>query len=87
MIDYHTPGGYAKRVFLGFGIDPGREFTTMPSWGSGGKPDTVTDIGKSSEYKIDLKQWAPVTWDRRCWVTLYMQNAGEGRSIEAQMKW
>jgi tetratricopeptide (TPR) repeat protein len=87
VIDYHTPGGYAKRVFLGFDIEPGRTFTDEPMWGTGGKPDVVTDIGKSSEYEIDLTRFAPPTWDGRSWVTLYMQNAGEGREIQAAVTW
>lgn len=87
MIDYHSPGGYTRRVFLGFNIEPGRTFTGEPNWGTGGKPDVVTDIGAASEYKIDLTRFAPPTWDGRSWVTLYMQNAGEGREIQAAITW
>ncbi|KAA1261957.1 hypothetical protein LF1_45180 [Rubripirellula obstinata] len=87
LIDYRTPGGYTKRVFLGLGISPGRSFTDLPAWGTGGKPEIITDIGKSAEYEIDLTRWAPKTWDGRSWVTLYMQNAGEDRSIQADIKW
>ena len=87
FVDYHTPGGYTKRVFLGMGLTPGREFGDAPAWGKSGKPEMVTDIGKSDTHQIDLTRWAPPTWDGRTWVTLYMQNAGDSRSIEAELKW
>ena len=87
MIDYHTPGGYAKRVFLGLGLAPGREFTEAPPWGTARQPDITTDIGRSDSYEIDLTRWAPSTWDGRCWFTIYMQNAGTNRSLSATVSW
>ncbi|MGI9472597.1 MAG: hypothetical protein ACR2NZ_13740 [Rubripirellula sp.] len=88
MVDYHTPGGYTKRVFLGLGLKPNREFTTAPSeWGTKTKPEFVTDIGRENTYKIDLSRWAPSTWDGRCWFTIYMQNAGPNRTVSAKVSW
>lgn len=87
VIDYHTPGGYVRRVFLGLGMEPGREFTESPPWGTETKPETVTDIGKSFTYDIDLTRWAPPTWDERCWFTIYMQNAGPNRWFNATVSW
>ena len=88
LIDYHTPGGYVKRVFLGLGLKPGRQFTDAPGdWGTMKKPDVVTDIGRENTYEIDLRRWAPNTWDGRCWFTIYMQNAGPNRTITATVSW
>jgi hypothetical protein len=87
MIDYHTPGGYAKRVFLGLGLKPGREFSDAPPWGTAKPPDVSTDIGRATSYEIDLKRWAPSTWDGRFWFTVLMQNAGTNRSLEATVSW
>jgi hypothetical protein len=87
VIDYHTPGGYAKRVFLGLGLDPGREFTDAPPWGTAKQPDITTDIGRNNSYEIDLTRWAPSTWDGRCWFTIYMQNGGTNRSLKATVSW
>ncbi|MFK8112716.1 MAG: hypothetical protein AB8B91_10955 [Rubripirellula sp.] len=86
-VDYHTPGGYAKRVFLGLGMKPGRVFNESPPWGTEKKPEVITDIGKSTSYEIDLTRWAPSTWDGRCWFTIYMQNGGRDRSLNATVSW
>ncbi len=87
FVDYHTPGGYSKRVFLGLGMRPGRQFTDAPPWGAAGPPDIITDIGRSSSYEIDLRRWAPSTWDGRCYFTIYMQNAGPNRALHAAVSW
>jgi tetratricopeptide (TPR) repeat protein len=87
VVDYHTPGGYAKRVFLGLGLRPGRQFTEAPPWGTARPPDVTTDIGRALSYEIDLTRWAPSTWDGRCWFTIYMQNAGPNRSLGATVSW
>ena len=87
IVDYHTPGGYSKRVFLGLGLRPGREFSDGPLWGKAGPPDETTDLGRAASYEIDLTRWAPSTWDGRCWFTIYMQNAGPGRSLNATVSW
>jgi hypothetical protein len=87
VIDYHTPGGYAKRVFLGCGLAPGRKFTSEPSWGTATAPDLITDIGRAKAYEIDLNRWAPSTWDGRSWLTIYMQNSGVNRSLYATVSW
>jgi hypothetical protein len=87
FIDYHTPGGYAKRVFLGLGLEPNREFNDSPPWGTEKSPDIITDLGRATAYQIDLTRWAPTTWDGRCWFTIYMQNAGANRSLNATITW
>lgn len=88
MIDYHTPGGYVKRVFLGLGLKPGRRFTEAPTgWGAKTRPEVITDIGRENTYEIDLQRWAPSTWDGRCWFSIYMQNAGPNRTVSATVSW
>ena len=87
LIDYHTAAGYIKRVFLGLGTQPILHFDPIPNWGTASIPTVITNIGKSNQYDIDLMRWAPSGWDRRCWVTLLMQDSGKGRSIEAVVQW
>lgn len=87
MIDYHTVSGYTRRVFLGLGLAPGREFLETPRWGTGTKPDMVTDIGKSDSYTIDLNRFAPSDWDGRCWFAVLMHNAGPDRKLTATISW
>lgn len=87
VIDYHTAGGYTRRVFLGLGLAPGREFSDSPTWGTGTKPDVVTDIGKSDAYTIDLTRFAPSDWDGRCWFAVLMHNAGPDRKLTATVSW
>ncbi len=76
VIDYHTPGGYSKRIFLGLGLRPGRQFNDAPPWGAAKSPDLTLDIGRSDSYEVDFTRWAPSTWDGQCWFTIYMQNCG-----------
>ncbi|MDA8743986.1 hypothetical protein N9N28_05065 [Rubripirellula amarantea] len=88
LIDYHTPGGYTKRVFVGFATKPDRTFSLGPPWGKEqDKPDIEDSLPPSNHYDLDLNRWAPDTWDRRCWVTLFMQNCGYGRQAEASLSW
>jgi hypothetical protein len=87
VIDYHTADGYTRRVFLGLGLAPGREFLPTPLWGTGGKPDVVTDIGRSDSYTIDLMRFAPADWDGRCWFAVLMHNAGTDRKLDATLSW
>lgn len=87
MIDYHAAGGYTRRVFLGLGLAPGREFSQTPTWGTGTKPDAVTDIGKSDSHTIDLTRFAPSDWDGRCWFAVLMHHAGPDRKLTATVSW
>ncbi len=87
VIDYHTPGGYSKRIFLGLGLRPSRQFSDAPLWGAAKSPDLILDIGRSDAYEIDLTRWAPSTWDGQCWFTILMQNAGANRTLFSTVSW
>ena len=88
FIDYSTPAGFSKRVFLGLSLHPGRIFNESPPWGTRTtRPAVVTDIGRSARYQIDLKRWAPANWDGRCWFTVNMQNAGPNRTLTGKLTW
>lgn len=88
FVDYSTPAGFSKRVFLGLGLHPGRVFNESPPWGTQtNRPAVVTDIGRSLDREIALGRWAPANWDGRCWFTVYMQNAGPRRSIAGKLSW
>ncbi|TWU58177.1 hypothetical protein [Rubripirellula reticaptiva] len=87
VVDYHTPGGYTRRVFLGTGMEPGRQFTTMPIWGTATVPDIITDLGRRDSYSIDLTRWAPKNWDGKVWFTLLIENAGSDRTLRATLSW
>ena len=87
VIDYHTPGGYSKRIFLGLDLRPGRQFSDAPPWGAAKLPDLTLDIGRSDSYEVDLTRWAPSTWDGQSWFTIYMQNAGANRTLFSTVSW
>ncbi|MGB7324827.1 MAG: hypothetical protein WBD31_08135 [Rubripirellula sp.] len=87
VIDYHTPAGYTRRAFLGTGMEPGRQFTTMPIWGTATVPEIITDLGRRDSYTIDLTRWAPKEWDGKVWFTLLIENAGSDRTLNATLSW
>ncbi|TWU56780.1 hypothetical protein Poly51_26970 [Rubripirellula tenax] len=87
VVDYHTPAGYTRRVFLGLALEPGRTFSKMPLWGTAMEPETITDLGRRDSYDIDLQRWAPKDWDGQSWFSLVIQNAGTDRTLEATLSW
>ena len=86
FVDYHTPGGYEKRVFLSFGKDRGTPFE-QPNWGVAGRPTEVVELGWSKQQELDLGKWSPENWDGRCWFMMYMKDAGAFYNIEVTLDW
>ena len=86
FVDYHTPGGYEKRVFLSFGKDRGKPFE-QPNWGVGGRPTEVVELGWSKQQELDLGRWSPENWDGRCWFMMYMKDAGAFYNMEVTLGW
>jgi hypothetical protein len=87
VIDYRRKSGGYKRVFLGCGMPPRRTFTDNPPWGSGRAPDGMSDLGRRTQYTIDLKQWEPSDWDGNVWFSVYMINCGSERMLAATVTW
>jgi hypothetical protein len=84
IIDYHTPGGYTKRVALSLGMSfKGRKNT--PEWGKGKPPDVFVDLPKAPTNVINLKEWAPSEWDGRIWFSVLNQNGGKNTSITGRI--
>ncbi len=86
FVDYHTPGGYEKRVFFSFGKDQGTDFK-QPNWGAAGRPDKVVELGWSKQQNLDLEKWSPEHWDGRCWFMIYMKDAGAFYNIKVTLGW
>jgi hypothetical protein len=86
FVDYHTPGGYEKRVFFSFGKDQGTDFK-QPNWGAAGRPDKVVELGWSKQQDLDLEKWSPEHWDGRCWFMIYMKDAGAFYNIKVTLGW
>jgi hypothetical protein len=87
IIDYHTPYGYSKRVMLGIGmLDIKRWGNDVPGWGVPKKPHEFINIGQSSTYRLELKNYAPNNWDGKIWFTIGIQNAGKNGSIQAKLR-
>ena len=83
VLDYGTPNGYAKRVWLGIGmLDKNRNdqeclTNTKP-------PGTIEyhDVGARKHYRLNLAEWAPANWNGNVWFTVGIQNAGKNSSIK-----
>lgn len=73
IVDYHTPGGYTKRVALSFGVCTRIGNVSQPSWGKGAAPDQVIELAdgitreKEFSLTVDLGRYAPPDWDGRVW--------------------
>ena len=87
FIDYHTPRGYSKRVFLNCSTNTPSSFMPSPPWGTARAPDDRDFLPVSRQYTIDLEKWAPPDWDGRSWFSVYMQNAGHNRTLTALLSW
>ena len=75
IVDYHTPGGYTKRVALGMGLIQASTPATQPSYGKASRPDVFVRLkdyihkSKEAKFSIDLRRWAPADWDGRVWIS------------------
>ncbi len=89
MVDYHTPGGYTKRVALGLGVMNGARPVTAPGWGKAAKPDeciawTRTLHDKSSDrLTVNLAEHVPPDWDGQAWFSVGVDAVTRGLQIEA----
>lgn len=83
VIDYHTKFGYTKRVALSFGFHSNKRQTAGPPWGTKGGFDELQNLGRRSDYTLDLKQWAPQGWDGKIWFTVMLQNGGTNTFVWA----
>jgi len=85
VIDFSTPSGFTKRVGLSFGFHSTKRWDSGPAWGTGNMPNEYHDIGKASKYEIDLRKYAPPSWDGKIWFTSQCQNAGRGIEFKARI--
>ena len=91
MVDFHTAAGYAKRVALSVGVVHPDCSTPYPSYGKGGKPDQVVDLGPivaegpAKEFDLDLSLYAPAGWDGQVWFSVGSDWALPGRRLKARL--
>lgn len=87
MIDFATSRGFSRRVCLCIEGDRHSITSTLPPWGAARRPDTTEDLGTQKEYVLDLHRWAPTDWNGRCWFSVVMRDAGENRTLTANLQW
>ncbi len=91
MIDYHTAGGYTKRVALGLGALNAARPVVAPNWGKAAPPDEChawsrTLVEKATDrLTLDLAQYAPPDWDGRAWFSVGVDTVSRGLQIEARL--
>jgi hypothetical protein len=89
MVDYHTPGGYTKRVALGLGVMNGARPVTAPGWGKAAKPDECIAWSRtlheksSDQLTVNLAEHAPPDWDGQAWFSVGVDTVTRGLQIEA----
>ena len=86
MVDYHTAGGYTKRVALPMGFYSQKKWGKNPVWGTVTVPDQFVDQGKKKEYNLDLKKWAPEGWDGKVWFSVSLQNSGRNTYLKGTVQ-
>lgn len=86
FIDYGSPTGYRKRVFLALGEYEYADFNSNPYWGTASPPNEIFNLRPKRVYELNLSDNAPADWDGRCWFSLYMQNAGFGCTAQANLR-
>lgn len=91
MADYHTAGGYTKRVALGLGLLNPKRTINRPGWGTGTAPHDFVSLGDAineggeTTLTIDLARWAPDGWDGRVWLAAGAENVYPSRRIYAEV--
>ena len=91
MLDYGTPGGYAKRVALSVGPMSLKRTSKRPEWGATRAPDHYLRLpstiytGEDLAGGLDLGTWAPEGWDGRVWVSVVMDLAQRSRHLALQL--
>jgi len=91
IVDYHSPAGYAKRAALGVGVIHPDCNTPFPSYGKGGPPDQLVDLGPivsegpETELDLDLGRYAPDGWDGQVWFSVGSDWALPGRRLNARI--
>jgi hypothetical protein len=85
IVDYGTAGGYTKRVALHTGIFDRNRYAIWPRWGKGRVPDEYVGVGNQSVYDLDLRRWAPPSWNGQIWFTVTVNNTGANTRIVARI--
>lgn len=91
VVDYHTPGGYAKRVHFSVGVRHPECSSVSPDYGKPGVSDAAFDLGKSliespqSTFALDLQPYAPKDWDGQVWLSVGSDWIASDRRLTLQI--
>jgi hypothetical protein len=98
VVDYHTPRGYARRVWLHHAPTKPERPTERcerraPTWHMDlARPRRVLEVNWEQVHAdlppgqivgLDLARWAPADWDGRFWLGLGVQDVGSERTLSA----
>jgi hypothetical protein len=100
VLDYHTPRGYARRVWLHHvPTRPERPAERCerraPTWHMDlSRPRRVLEVNWEQVHAelppgpivgLDVSRWAPGDWDGRFWLGIGVQDVGSGRELTARV--
>ncbi|MBN1445344.1 MAG: hypothetical protein JW957_04465, partial [Candidatus Omnitrophica bacterium] len=91
IVDYHTAGGYTKRVALGVGVMDPELNTNNPGYGKHSKPDALFNLGdiinesREKILTIDLTGYAPEGWDGKAWFSVGSDAVAADRRLTAEI--
>jgi len=102
VVDYHTPLGYEKRVWLGLGAINKSRFDLRPAdWVIGPRTlslkfrlgfqqqfEDISSLLHNNKADIDLmlSKYAPVNWDGRVWIAAGVQGLPAGAGLKVHIK-
>lgn len=91
VVDYHTPGGYAKRVGFGVGVLHSQCNTSHPQYGKASVFDDCYDLGDivnqgpEKIFALDLERYAPKDWDGQVWFSVGSDWVASDRRLKLQI--
>ncbi len=101
LVDYHTPKGYQKRVYLGLGAGSGERYDLRAAdWilndaalrlesrlGFRQEFVDVSEILRNNQVQLDLEltRYAPSDWDGRFWLGVGVQNVPTNAGLAVRL--
>jgi hypothetical protein len=90
-IDYGGENGWIERSIFGLGLIQDSRQAHPPGWGAGvsGKSimrgQLVSAKPQAAKVTLDLKKYAPASWDGRVWIGAMLHNTGPSRWVSVRI--
>ncbi len=83
VVDFHSPGGYLKRVLYEIGPPAPKRDDFIPIWGKSTAPDEIRRplVGDDGKVTLHLASDAPIAWEGRIWLSVLLENSGRDTSF------